>query len=73
MKRDTEDMKLWLFDLAHGNLDEKSVVRGFLKYYALHDMTLGNVIQDIVFHTHYGEAGVMTAKETLELAFTSFS
>lgn len=30
MKRDTEEMKLWLFDLAHGNLTDEAIVKGFI-------------------------------------------
>ena len=35
-ERATSDMKLWLFELAHGNLKEKEIIAGFLKHYAIH-------------------------------------
>lgn len=69
MQRFSDDMKLWLFDLAHGNLNHAQIIRGFLKYYALHDMTMGNVLQDIIFHTIYGVEGAEKAKEAMETAF----
>lgn len=28
-----EDKATWLFDLAHDNLDEDAIVKGFLKHY----------------------------------------
>ena len=34
MNRATEDHKIWLFDLAHGNLTELEIVKGFIKFYA---------------------------------------
>ena len=43
MGRYTEEMKLWLFDLAHGNLSDSQILSGFLKHYVLFD-----------FHTVYG-------------------
>ena len=32
-----EDKAIWLFDLAHGNLDDDGIAKGFLKHYALKD------------------------------------
>ncbi len=57
--RATEDHKIWLFDLAHGNLTDQEIVSGFIKYYALNDFTVGTVQDDIVFRTHYDPAGAM--------------
>ncbi|MEY8356918.1 hypothetical protein AALB39_26735 [Lachnospiraceae bacterium 54-53] len=65
MDRYTEEMKLWLLDLAHGNLSDKDILKGFIKYYVLHDFGVGQVVSDIVFHTIYGTGGVITAKESL--------
>ena len=56
MSRINADMKIWLFDLAHGNLNDSTVLSGFVKYYVLHDM---------VFNTSYGDEGVVRARETL--------
>lgn len=30
-----EEKRLWLFDLAHGNLEGMAVVQGFVKHYAM--------------------------------------
>lgn len=65
--RATEDHKLWLFDLAHGNLSESEIVKGFIKYYALNDFTVDNVLDDIVFKTHYSpETAVLSLRTALE-------
>lgn len=63
----TEEKRLWLFDLAHGNnLDSMKVVQGFVKYYVQHGKGVADVVQDIVFRTNYGADGAGTAKDTLE-------
>lgn len=54
--RGSEEHKLWLFDLAHGNAAEDQIVRGFIKYYVLNGLIIGNVQDDILFRTHYGDA-----------------
>lgn len=51
MSRINADMKIWLFDLAHGNLNDSTVLSGFVKYYVLHDMNVHDVVRDIVFNT----------------------
>ena len=56
MSRINADMKIWLFDLAHGNLNDSTVLSGFVKY---------DVVRDIVFNTSYGDEGVVRARETL--------
>ena len=67
MERTTEDMKLWLFDLAHGNIaDDKEVLSGFVRSYVLHGLTMANVIDDIHFRTNYGLDGVVKASDTLK-------
>lgn len=75
MKRDTEEMRLWLFDLAHDDesLSNEKIVQGFLKHYALHGLTLEHVKQDIFFHTAYGIDNCMAAMERLELAIKYFA
>lgn len=65
MTRTNEEMKLWLFDLAHGNLDDTTILSGFIRHYVLHGLTTGNVIDDILFHTAYGMPGIETAKNSL--------
>lgn len=71
MNRFTEEMKLWLFDLAHGNLVESDVISGFIKHYILFDCTMQDVKSDIVFHTMYGDKGVITALNCLSEALNS--
>ena len=68
--RATDEHKLWLFDMAHGDLSELDVVKGFIKFYALNGFTVWNVIDDIVFRTHYDPG---KAKEILTTALESFS
>lgn len=65
--RATEDHKIWLFDLAHGNLTDQEIVKGFIKYYALNGFTIGNVQDDIIFRTNYEVArAIQSLKEALE-------
>jgi len=70
LNRATEDHKIWLFDLAHGNLTNSQIVKGFVKYYALNGFTVGNVQDDLVFRTHYNPSQGM---ESLRGALNSFS
>lgn len=71
MKQYTEEMKLWLFDLAHGNLSENAVLSGFLKHYALWDCTMEDIKRDIIYHTNYGKQGCETAMRTLSNTFAT--
>ncbi len=50
-----EDKAIWLFDLAHDNLDEDAIVKGFLKHYALQGQGIDDVQRDMHFRTHYGD------------------
>ncbi len=50
-----EDKETWLFDLAHGDLDEDAIVKGFIKHYVLQDKGIADVQQNLHFHTHYGD------------------
>ncbi|MDO4298843.1 MAG: hypothetical protein Q4C59_10290 [Lachnospiraceae bacterium] len=68
-----EGKRLWLFDLAHGNLKGMPVVQGFIKYYALAGKGTADVVQDIVFRTSYGVDGVQLAKETLARELYEFA
>lgn len=72
MDRFTEEMKTWLFDLAHENLEDNDILRGFLKHYVLHGCTLGNVQDDIAFHTNYGYEGVEMAMKGLRKVLGEF-
>jgi hypothetical protein len=65
--RATEDHKIWLFDLAHGNLTDEKILKGFVKYYVLNGFTVENVQDDIIFRTHYNPVKAMeTLKEVLQ-------
>ena len=57
-QRETSGHNLWLFDLAHGNLSDEKILKGFIKYYALTGCTLDNVIDAVVFRTHYNPARI---------------
>ena len=65
-KRGTEEHKLWLFDLAHGNLQDQQILKGFLKYYVLGGCCMENVVDDMRFHTHYSLEQIRQSKESLE-------
>lgn len=64
--RATEEHKIWLFDLAHGNLSEQQILQGFIKYYVLNGFSLANVQDDLVFRTHYGMWYVKKAMKDLK-------
>lgn len=70
--RATEDHKLYLFDLAYGNLAAGKAVAGFIKYYVLNGFTLGNLQDDYRFYTNYSieriQAGLQSLKAALEKA-----
>lgn len=60
-----EDKEIWLFDLAHGDLGEDSIVKGFLKHYVLENQSLGNVLWDLT-NTNYDNS--KAAMESLRAA-----
>ena len=39
----TEEMKIWLFDVAHGNLTDETTLKGFLKDYVSLDMSFSDL------------------------------
>ena len=63
-----EDKATWLFDLAHDNLDEDAIVKGFLKHYVLQGRSIGDVQQDLHFRTHYGDFYLESAMADLRRA-----
>lgn len=71
--RATEDHKIWLFDLAYGNLQDEEMVRGFIKYYVLNGFTLGNLQDDYMFHTHYPIDGIKAGLQNLRTALESMA
>lgn len=71
--RATEDHKIWLFDLAHGNLKDEEMVRGFIKYYVLNGFTLGNLQDDYMFHTHYPIDSIRAGLQSLRAALESMA
>ncbi len=70
MARYSENHKIWLFDLVHGNLNENEIIKGFIKFYVLEGLVIGNVQDDCIFHTHYPSdkvrEGLQNLRETLE-------
>lgn len=76
MKKSTrcsEDMKVWLFDLVHNNLDDQEILKGFIKYYVLYDLTISDVHQDIRFHTLYGVIGTKVALNNLRRVLKEYT
>lgn len=71
--RATEDHKLWLFDLAHGNLLEDQIIKGFIKYYALNGFTIESVQDDLVFRTNFGYLHAGEAMESLKTSLEKFT
>lgn len=73
--RDTEGQRDWLYSLTHntGEMTYEKAVQGFVKYYALHGMTVGNVEHDILFHADGGENGCGHAMQTLRSALEWFA
>lgn len=65
-KRGTEEHRIWLFDLAHGNLQDPQILKGFLKYYVLEGYCMAHVVDDMRFHTHYSLEQIRQSKEGLE-------
>lgn len=66
MNRYTDEMKLWLFDVAHGNLNENEILSGFIKHYVLFNCTMQDIQSDILFRTHYGNIGIVTAMTSIK-------
>lgn len=69
MERYTDEMMDWLFDLAHGDLKEDDIVKGFIKHYALYDESMQDVKRHIIYHTNFGGNGAVTAMNALKNAF----
>ena len=51
MDKPSAEMKLWLFDLAHGNLEDSEILSGFIRYYILQGFSVSHVVNDIVYRT----------------------
>lgn len=66
MERTAEDMKIWLFDLTHGNLSDSSILQGFIKYYVLYGLGIGHVQDNLVFRTHYSPEQIKAGMEVLK-------
>lgn len=66
--RATEEHKLYLFDLSHGNLSPDKAVAGFIKFYVLNGFTLGNLLDDYRFYTDYPLDGVQSGLSALQSA-----
>lgn len=73
MSRYTEEMKLWLFDLAHGNLNDNDILIGFIKHYVLSGYTVSDIQRDIVYHTIYGIDNTIQAVESVNRVLTAIA
>lgn len=63
-----EEKGTWLFDLAHGDLDEDAIVKGFLQHYALQGLGIWDVQRELHFGTTYGDYYINSAMDTLRRA-----
>ena len=63
-----EDKETWLFDLAHGDLNQDAIVKGFIKHYVLQGQGIADVQQNLHFHTHYGDYYMECAMSALRWA-----
>lgn len=63
-----EDKATWLFDLAHNNLDEDAIVKGFLRHYVQQGQGIDDVQRDMHFRTHYGDLYLKAAMAGLRRA-----
>ena len=63
-----EDKVTWLFGLAHGDLDEDAIVKGFLKHYVLEGQGIADVQQDLHFHARYRDCDMEYAMSALRRA-----
>lgn len=63
-----ENKAEWLFNLANGDLDDDSIVKGFLKHYALCGQGTGNVKQDLLFHMQHVDFYLESAMSSLNRA-----
>lgn len=67
-KERMEDKETWLFDLAHGDLNQDAIVKGFIKHYVLQGQGIADVQQNLHFHTHYGDYYMECAMSALRWA-----
>ena len=70
--RTSDEMKIWLFDVANGNLTDEAVLKGFLKYYVCQDMALSDIKRDILYRTSYGTTGVQKAETAVKGALYKY-
>lgn len=71
INRYTAEMKLWLFDLTHGNLSDNQILSGFVKHYILYDCNVADIQRDIAFHTCYGIDHTRNALENVKRVLTA--
>ena len=60
----TEDHKKWLVDLARGNLTDRQIIQGFIKYYALNGFSVEDVQDDLIFRISYNPVRAMKRLKT---------
>lgn len=47
METAAKDHGLWIFDLAHGNLQDPEVLQGFIRYYVLEGKSLNKAMDQL--------------------------
>lgn len=66
-----EEKETWLFDMAHDNLDDDAIVRGFLKHYVMRGLSIDDVRRELHFNTCYGDFYMESAVASLRKALES--
>lgn len=64
--RCTEDMKMWLLDLTYSRLSDDEVLKGFVKYYVLYNLSISRVFDDLHFRTYYPADRIAVALDHLK-------
>lgn len=71
MRKEAAEKRKWLYDLTRGNLTDDAIVKGFLKHYVLHGLTITHAQRDIFPHKIGAEECHMRAMEALKEALTA--
>lgn len=73
MKMENAEIRDWLFALVDGKLSDDEMVKGFIKYYALNGLVIGNVRQDIIFKTVIGRQKYQKPMAELRRALAEYA
>lgn len=73
MRKEAAEKRKWLYDLTRGNLTDDAIVKGFLKHYVLHGLTITHAQRDIFPHKIGAEECHKRAVEALKAALTAYA